>query len=276
MKVFFGDNQFLGVNHSSGKGSEYLDKYKTPESIAETLRDAWNTGIRDFSFTVNDKTIAAINLIKDECPFNLHPCLPYAHRINELILEKGLAGTVFFKIKQFGFFSIVSAGTKAMFSKYSKMIDLLIRSELNGIPMENVHSIGLLNVATDFLLGSKRFDLLYDFYDVVTTKYKCKPLFYTNNFEKLADNFWGNGLSKCAIVFNYNKSGFRTNPSLESLTLAISKYHDRETIAMSVFSGSKPNEVEGILAKVPSLSGVLFGSSKKINIENSYELIKRL
>ena len=45
---------------------------------------------------------------------------------------------------------------------------------------------------------------------------------------------------------------------------------------MSVFSGSKPNEVADTLAKVPSLSGVLFGSSKKANIENSYELIKGL
>ena len=59
MKIFFGDNQFLGVNHSDGKGSEYLEKYKTAEQIATTLRDAWDTGIKDFCFTVDKKTIDA-------------------------------------------------------------------------------------------------------------------------------------------------------------------------------------------------------------------------
>ena len=276
MKVYFGDNQFLGVNHSSGKGDKYLSKYESPEMVAETLKDAWDEGIRDFSFTVNDKTVKAINLIIEECPFNLHPSLPYAHRINELILEKGLAGTVLFKIKQFGLINIFTAGLAAMFNKHRKIIDLLIRSELEGIPLENVRSIGLLNVATDFILGSKRFDLLHDFYHVVSSKYNCKPMFYTMNFEKLADSLWGQGFTDCAIVFNFNKNSFRTNPSLKSVSLAVSKYHNRETIAMSIFSGSKPDEVAEVLADVPSLSAVLFGSSQKENIKNSYALLKKL
>ncbi len=273
MKIYFGDNQFLGVNHSSGKGNDYLQKYETAELIADTLRDAWNVGIRDFSFTVNKKTIKAIKLVKTECPFNLHPSLPYAHRINDLVLDKGLAGAIIFKIKQFGLLSLISAGLSSMFNKNKKMLKLLILSELDGIPMENVRSIGLLNIATDFLLGSKRTDLLSDFYSVVSKEFNCKPMFYTMNFEKLADALWGQGYTDCAIVFNFNKSSFRTNPSLKSLRKAIRKFEDRETIAMSLFSGSKPEEVSEVLAQVPSLSGALFGSSKKENIQTNFKLL---
>ena len=273
MKIYFGDNQFLGVNHSSGKGNDYLNKYETAEMIAVTLREAWDLGIRDFSFTVNRKTIDAINLVKTECPFNLHPCLPYAHRVNDLILDKGLGGAVLFKVKQFGFLKLVMAGLAALFNKNRKILELLVRSELEGIPMANVRSIGLLNIATDFLLGSKRVDLLHDFYFVVSEKFHCKPMFYSMNFEKLADSLWGEGLLRCAIVFNYNKNSFRTNPSLSSIKLAVEKYRDRETIVMSLFSGSNPGEVVDVLAQVPSLSGVLFGSSNSTNIKNNLRLL---
>lgn len=276
MKIYFGDNQFLGVNHSSGKGVDYLNKYESAESIAETLKDAWDAGIRDFSFTVNDKTTRAISLVKDECPFNLHPSLPYAHRINNLIMDNGLTGAIFFKVKQFGFFKMISAGIAALFNKNKSIIYLLIRSELEDLPMENVKSIGLLNIATDFILGSNRFDLLHDFYFVVSEEFKCKPLFYTMNFEKLADSLWGEGFSNCAIVFNFNKNSFRTNPTIQSVKKAVSKYQERETIAMSLFSGSKPDEVTDVIKQVPSLSGVLFGSSRKENIAYNYNLISKL
>ena len=275
MKIYFGDNQFLGVNHSSGKGGGYLDKYATAELIADTLRDAWSVGIRDFSFTVNEKTINAINLVKTDCPFNLHPSLPYAHRVNDLVLDKGLAGAVIFKIRQFGLLSLATAALAALCNRNRKLLKLLVRSELDGIPMENVRSIGLLNIATDFMLGSKRFDLLQDFYFVVSKEFDCKPMFYTMNFGKLADALWGQGLIDCAIVFNFNKNSFRTNPSLKNVRDAVEQYRDRETIAMSLFSGSGPTEVSNLLADIPSLSGVLFGSSQKENIENNYALFRK-
>mgnify|MGYP006074819699 CR=1 FL=1 len=273
MKIYFGDNQFLGVNHSAGRAIDYLGKYKTAEDVAMTLRDAWAVGIREFSFTVNDKTIEAINIVKADCPFYLHPALPYAHRVNDLILDKGLAGTVMFKIKQFGFFRVAIAGLSALFNRNRKLLSLLVRSELDGIPMENVRSIGLLNIATDFVLGSQRVDLLHDFHYVVSEQFKCRTMFYTMNFSKLADSLWGRGAIDCGIVFNYNKSGFRTNPSLAAVRSSVEYYKDRETIAMSLFSGSPPDEIAGLILQVPSLSGVLFGSSRKDNIKSNYAML---
>jgi hypothetical protein len=272
MKIFFGDNQFLGVNHSDGKGLEYLDKYKTPDQIAITLRDAWEMGIRDFCFTVNQKTIDAIDLVIDDCPFDLHPALPYAHRVNELIAEKGLAGALFKKAKNAGLFNLTLAITKGLFGRYDHAFRILIKTEIQGIPLENIKSIGLLNIASDFLLGLKRDDLLHSFYRAVRDGFNKKPLFYTMNFPALAQSTWGSGFNNCTIVFNYNSSGFRTNPSLDEVRKCIKEYKSNESVAMSIFSGGQVGDVTKLLNGVPELTGVLFGTSKKSNMAKSIEL----
>ncbi len=270
MKIFYGDNQFLGVNHSKGKGKIYLNKYESAEKIATSLKDAWDAGIRDFCFTVNSKTVEAINIIKDDCPFNLHPALPYAHEINALISKKGLLGALLSKSLDAGLVSLLIASLKALFGNYKHLIRIIINVELKGIPKENIKSIGLLNIANDFLLGLGRDDLIKSFYDVINDSFKKKSFFYTMNFPKMADMLWGNGLDNCAIVFNYNEIGFRTNPSLEKIKIYINKYSSNETIAMSVFSGSSHKHPSDFLTEAKDLDGVLFGSSRKENIINNY------
>ena len=178
MKIYFGDNQFLGVNHSQGLGSHYLDRYRDPQSIANTLKDAWEAGIRDFSFTVTPKTIQAINLIIEDCPFNLHPSIPYAHAVNDLISEKGLLGAIKDKVSKAGLFSTITSVFPAMLGNYIPVIGSLIRAELSGLPMSRVQSVGLLNVATDFLIGINRFDILRQF-DLAVQKIGIKTVFYT-------------------------------------------------------------------------------------------------
>ncbi len=272
MKIFFGDNQFLGVNHSDGKGLEYLSKYSSSEKIAVTLRDAWDSGIRDFCFTVNKKTIDAIVLVIDDCPFNLHPALPYAHKINDLISEKGLAGALFSKARSAGFFNLILASIKALFGRYDHAFKVLITAEIEGIPLKNIKSIGLLNIASDFLLGLKREDLLHSFYRAVDRGFGKQPLFYTMNFPSMADALWGAGYPNCALVFNYNSSGFRTNPSLAEVKQYIQKYKSNESIAMSIFSGGQVDDVSKLLCDTPGLSGILFGASKKGNMTNNIKL----
>lgn len=274
MKIFFGDNQFLGVNHSDGKSIEYLDQYNTAEQIAATLTDAWDAGIRDFCFTVNQKTIVAINMVIEDCPFDLHPALPYAHRVNDLISEKGLAGALFHKAKSAGFYNLIVASTKGFFGRYDHAFRLLIKTEIEGIPLKSIKSIGLLNIATDFLLGLKRTDLLYSFYRAVNNGFDKKPLFYTMNFPALAESLWESEYNNCAIVFNYNNSGFRTNPNLNAVKHCIQKYKTNESIAMSVFSGGQISEVGNLVKEASCLTGVLFGTSKKKNMISNIDLFK--
>jgi hypothetical protein len=273
MRVYFGDNQFLGVNHSDGKGGSYLKKYQSADDIAETLRAAWDTGIRDFCFTVNAKTIDAVNIVVDDCPFKLHPALPYAHRVNEMILDNGLTGALSQKIRQSGFWGIPIAGIKAIFGRYEELCALMIHTELAGIPMRNVSSIGLLNVAGDFLLGLDRIDIIHLFYDVVRNRFGKNPLYYTMNFPLMSDALWGKGYRDCSIVFNYNEAGFRTNPSLSDVRNNIDKYYDHDNIAMSLFSGGETRNINKLLDDVPALNGVLFGSSRKSNIQQNFDIL---
>jgi hypothetical protein len=272
MKIYFGDNQFLGVNHSDGKGIKYLDQYATPDDIAATLRDAWAVGIRDFCFTVNQKTIDAICIVIEECPFHLHPALPYAHRVNELISEKGLAGALFSKTIDAGVLNLTIAGVKSLFGSYDHLFRILIATELKGIPMENVQSIGLLNVAADFLLGIKRYDLLKSFCRSVQGSFDKKPLFYTMNFPSMADAIWGSGFEDCTIVFNYNATGFRTNPSINHVRDYIIKYKHCDSVAMSIFSGGSIQSASDLLNDAPDIKGILFGTSKKRNMTDNLNL----
>ena len=92
------------------------------------------------------------------------------------------------------------------------------------------------------------------------------------NFPKLAESMWSSGFNDCTIVFNYNSTGFRTNPSLDEVKNCVKKFKSYESIAMSIFSGGNAKGVTMLLDEVPELSGVLFGTSKKSNMIKSIEL----
>ncbi len=51
--------------------------------------------------------------------------------------------------------NLVRSLTYASGGHYTPLISSLL-AEISGLPVEGVKSIGLLNIATDFLLGSKR------------------------------------------------------------------------------------------------------------------------
>ena len=274
MKIGFGDNQFLGVSQSVGRGAEYFNRYADPQEIAATLKEAWSVGLRDFAFTVSDRTIAALDIVGDECPFNLHPALPYAQRINQLVLDEGLVGAITTKARRFGISKLVRAGVGAMFGKNRLGLSLLIRSELAGIDMARVRSVGLLNVATDFAAGSDRYDLLLDFCDIVEQDFGLTPCLYTMNFPAVAEVLWGRESRQCSLIFNLNSAGFRVNPSLNAVLDTVDKYSAHEAIAMSLFSGGAADGVLTILQQAPGLSGVLFGSSNPVNIRANYEMLK--
>jgi len=275
MKIFFGDNQFLGVNHSQGKGDEYYNKYNDVDEIAKTLIHAWDAGIRDFCFTVDKKTTDAINLIIEDYPFNLHPAIPYAHSVNEKLAAYGLTKAILNTIKDVGFFEILRAAIFLFFKNYVYAFKVLIYSEICNLPLKNIKSIGLLNIASDFLLGIRRYDLLKSFDECVKLKFKKKTFFYTNNFPNFADVVWNQQNQDSSIVFNYNELGFRTNPSLIEVKDAIKSHKKKDMIAMSLFSGGKKENI-GDLLRNSNIKGVLFGSSNQDRIKENYKLFKEI
>ena len=279
MNVYFGDNQFLGVNHLSVvRSSEYLEKFKSPESISEVLREAYSAGVRDFMFTVHPKTLKALELIYDDCPFNLHLSLPYAHSVNELITELGMFGTIKSFLKNVGLSYATKAAFNALRGSYKDIITIILRHEVSPYSKFNISSINLLNVATDFLIGSGRGDILKDFYFSVSEDFKVKPGFFTMNYPMVANFIWNKqSFDSAQIIFNVNPGGFRMNPSKDEVFEALDKYKDRTNIAMSIFSSkSSFDEVMSFLGDNRSIKGALFGSSNPKNIMKSNAAITKL
>ncbi len=276
MKIYFGDNQFLGVNHADDKSSIYLDKYANPEDIKETLIIAHNSGIRDFCFTVNEKIVLALKMLDKKYKFNLHPCIPYAQEVNNQIQKNGVIGAILEMSKGSGFLGLFLGITSAIFKKYDLLLYQLVKYQLKDIDHENIKSVGLLNTASDFALGLKRYDLLHTYYKVIKYRFKYKPMFFTMNFPLMAECIWGKGYYDCSLVFNYNIGEFRTNPSMKKVQESLKKYAGKDAIAMSVFSGSSKEDVEKLFNQEILPQGILFGSSREENIRSNIKFFEAL
>ena len=90
----------------------------------------------------------------EDYPFNLHPAIPYAHGINEKLAAYGLTEAILNTIKDVGF-EILRAAIFLFFKNYVYAFKVLIYSKICNLPLKNIKSIGLLNIASDFLLGMK-------------------------------------------------------------------------------------------------------------------------
>lgn len=271
MLVMFGDNQFIGVNHTGTKVKQYTEQFENAEDIAVVLRGAWDAGIRDFSFTVRPLTTEAINLVLDDCPFSLHPAVPYAHTINEVLTESGFVG-LFKKYLDFkSCLKLPVALIQSFFDKYTVAWELYLKSELSELPSENIKSIGLLNVCADFFLGAERFDVLDGFCISVRKKFNTIPVIYTMNFPKMAEKIWKNDESSTRIIFNYNELGFRMNPSKTEVIEAMDKYSNNDIGVMSVFSGIGGLDPIDYIESNKSIKSVTFGSASASRIKKNYE-----
>jgi hypothetical protein len=275
MLIIFGDNQFIGVNHTGEKVEQYTEQFGSAEDIAVVLREAWKVGVRDFSFTVRPVTIDALNLVLADCPFNLHPAVPYAHTINETLTESGFVGLVrkYLNVESVLKMPIVFA--QFLFNKYSVLWELYIKSELNRLPKENIKSIGMLNVCADFFLGAERYDILESFIITVRKKFNAVPVIYTMNFPMMANEIWKNDKYKTRIIFNYNELGFRMNPTKNCVLKTVVEYKEHDIGVMSIFSGmAKLDPIDYVKSDI-NIKSVTFGSASISRIKSNFELFNK-
>ncbi|MDA8998517.1 hypothetical protein N9J59_05600 [Gammaproteobacteria bacterium] len=141
MKVFFGDNQFLSVNHSGDKIGLYKDQFKSYLDIANTLENAWEAGIRDFAFTVTPETVKAINHLSTKCPFNLHPALPYAQYVNTKLTDVGVFGLIVSVLRGSGIFNVIFSIIMWFLGQRKYILAVGIRSFISDLPFNRISSI---------------------------------------------------------------------------------------------------------------------------------------
>ena len=178
-KVIFGDNQFLGVNHSNQtKASELFEKYKDPEEIIDTLGVAYAQGVRDFMFTTHERYEPVFAEIQRSNMFPglyFSPCLPYAHKYWNKISENGLIGALSSTFLKNNPARFLSPFLGLAFGKMQSLIKVLLEIEIlmcKGLP---IRGIFLQNLAFDFLMSIEKLEFISFFHEVVSDKFHVIP-----------------------------------------------------------------------------------------------------
>ncbi len=281
-KVIFGDNQFFGVNHMSEQTAiKQAQKFRTAEDIFKTLQYVNEIGIKSFMFTTHSQMEPVLEMIKKDSNFDdfkLYPCMPYAHKYADALVELG----PFEMINKFTPGNKFVSGLKGVGSLISAnpmpIMKLLVDSEMKLLKGSNVKGIFLLNIITDLLLGLEMHDILYEFSNYVEKKYKVKVGFFTMNYAKLNDVLINKlGLKKPIIVSNINKIGFRMNASQNEVQNILSK-NNSFNIAMSFLASGalRPKEATDYLNSLEGIDSVLFGASSFSHINETNQVLGSL
>lgn len=281
-KIIFGDNQFFGVNHMSEQTAiKQAQKFRTAEDIFKTLQYVNDIGIKSFMFTTHNQMEPVLEMISQDSKFDdfkLYPCMPYAHKYADALVELG----PFEMINKFTPGNKLMSGLKGVGSLITSdpipIMKLLVDSEMKLLKGMNVQGIFLLNIVTDLLLGLEMYNILYEFTRYVEEKYKVKAGFFTMNHIKLNDVLINKlKLKDSIIVSNINKIGFRMNTSKKEVENVLTK-KDSYNIAMSFLASGaiRPIEAAEYISSIEGVNSVLFGASSPNHIKESKEILNSI
>jgi len=280
-RIFFGDNQFFGVNHmSEEKARQQLMRFQDINAIVDVLYDAYQAGVPGFMCTTHERMIEVTEIIKgqpEKWPdFAVYPGMPYAHKYANAMTELG----PFEAIKQFlpsgGLIDAMMRGSKAVFTRdVESVVTLLIDAEMKAFEGMKTPIIFLQNVVTDLILGLGYYDAFRMFADHVTKKYGAEPGFFSMNLPMLLPALDAAGVKNPIVCANVNKIAFRMSGGIEAYREATTKWPAR-VIAMSVLASGAipPKEAIDWVVNEPYVESILFGASSRRNIESTVALIR--
>jgi len=280
-KIIFGDNQFFGVNHMSEQTAiKQAQRFKTADDIYKTLEYVNEIGIKSFMFTTHNQMEPILERMKNDPKFHdfkLIPCMPYAHKYANAMVEDGL----FEALNKFVPGSKLMAGLKSAGSLISAnpipLMKLLIDSEMKLLEGMNVEAIFLQNIVVDLLLGLGMENVLYEFAQHAETKYGVKAGFFTMNYVQLHDVLVNKlGMENPLICSDINAIGFRMNPSQEAVESKINEQNSYNIAMSFLASGAiRPAEAVDYIASLKGVNSVLFGASSPAHIKETKELLEK-
>ena len=226
-KLIMGDNPFFGINHRSGEKAAEYSKIKSDFSIAASvLEEASRHGIHNLMVTTHSELPQLLKVAKarlDDAGLRkpkLSLGVPYAHKLNSVVADKGLLGLVTL-IKPY---KLILAGVRDFLAlvfknrKFPKHIfSEFISSELRSISDYEIEYVCFQNLVTDMILGLDRTNLFEHITGSLSST-GAKPVFITMNpieLDKLLPEH-------VPICFHYNINGFMVQPSLEQVQKFIS------------------------------------------------------
>jgi hypothetical protein len=280
-RIFFGDNQFFGINHmSEEKARQQMMRFQDINAIADTLYAAYSAGVPGFMCTTHERMIELTQIIRREpekwTGLSFYPGMPYAHKYANAVTELG----PFEALKQFlpsgGLLDAALRGSKALITRdVESIITLLVDAEMKAFEGLNTPIVFLQNVVTDLVLGLGYHDAFAIFAGHVKKRYKAEPGFFTMNLPMLLPALDAVGVKNPIICANVNKIAFRMSGGIEAYREATAQRPAR-VIAMSVLaSGAVPaREAIEWVVNEPYVESILFGASSRGNIESTVSLIR--
>jgi len=276
-RILLGDNQFLGINHSSADKALALDhKFANVDAILEVIGWAHQAGVRDFMFTTHDRLYPVFQEIVRSRLFpgmRYIPCLPYAHKYANSLTDGGPRAVVRDHLRvnrrSLGGIARLAVGD------FAAGMQLLVEIELLMTKGLDVKGVFLQNIMFDLIVGMRGQRLLARFHSYVSNRLGAIPGYITMNHplaqKVLCDEV---GIDSPWICANFNVAGFRMNPSPGEVEASFSNGRSKN-IAMSVFASGALRS-EGAIEYVRDFKGVdsiLFGSSHRKHIDDNVALI---
>lgn len=280
-RIFFGDNQFFGVNHmSEDKARQQLMRFQDMSAIADVLHAAYDAGVHGFMCTTHDRIAELVELVKSEPgrwdDLRFYPGMPYAHKYANAVTEAGYVGAVKQFLPSGGLFDAMLRGGKALVKgEVEGIVTLLIDAEMKMFAGLETPIIFLQNVVTDLVLGLGYHDAFRIFSDHVRSKYNAEPGFFSMNLPKLLPALAEAGIENPIVCANVNKIAFRMSGGIEAYREATER-HPARVIAMSVLASGAipPREAIEWVMNEPYVESILFGASSRGNIESTVRIIR--
>jgi len=279
-KVIFGDNQFFAVNHASDEKSRaQAIRFKDDSAIISVLDQAIDLGINTFMCTTHDRIANICDHMRENPEryknFNIYPCMPYAHKYANAVTELGVMGAVKAYLPGNLFATIAKGGMAFLKSDYSKMMEILIDSEMKMFNGINTPVIFIQNVLVDMILGLKMFEVFKMYDEYIRRKFNAEPGYITMNLPMLLDALESVGIKNPIICTSINKVGFRMAGGKEVYEKTLAERECR-CIAMQVLAAGalRPKEAIEYIGTLPKIESVLFGASSKSHISETKKLIE--
>ena len=281
-RIFFGDNQFFGVNHmSEEKARQQQMRFQDMDAIMAVLRNAYEAGVPGFMCTTHERIGQVVKRIRRDREnwdgFYFLPGMPYAHKYANAVTEHGYLGALKQFLPKEGLLDAAIRGGKAIATKdIQSMMTLLVDAEMRMFDGFNTPIIFLQNIVTDLLLGLGMQEAFAVFAKHVKARYGAEPGFFTMNLPMLLPVLHRAGLENPVVCANVNKLGFRMSGGIEAYRDACDRY-PAKVIAMSVLASGAIPAAEAIewVCNESYVQSIVFGASSRANIASTVQLIRQ-
>jgi len=280
-RIFFGDNQFFGVNHASEeKARQQLMRFQDINAITDTLYAAYSAGVKGFMCTTHERMIEVTEIVRKDPQkwdgMRFYPGMPYAHKYANAVTEYGPLEALKRFMPSGGLVDAALRGGKALVTRdVESIITLLVDAEMKAFEGLDTPIVFLQNVVTDLVLGMGYHEAFAIFADHVRKRWKAEPGYFTMNLPMLLPVLDKVGVKNPIVCANVNKVAFRMSGGVEAYREATAKTPAR-VIAMSVLASGaiSPREAIDWVVNEPYVASILFGASSRGNIENTVSLIR--